>query len=54
LGIAGATGQNRHFCVQIHDLLKNWVQVQVKPSETEGVKFHTTRVLSVFCVFLSN
>jgi hypothetical protein len=40
-GIADATGQNRHFCAQIHDLLKKWVQVQVELSKTEGVKFHT-------------
>ena len=35
LGIAGATGQSRHFCVQIHDLLKKRVWVQVEPSKTE-------------------
>jgi len=54
LGIAGAAGQNRHFCVQIHDLLKKWVWVQAKPSKTEGVKFHTAGVSSVFRVFLPN
>jgi len=53
LGIAGAAGQNRHFCVQIHDL-KKWVWVQVEPSKMEGVKFYIAGVLSVFCVFLPN
>jgi hypothetical protein len=47
-GIAGATGQNRHFCAQINDLLKKWVQVQVKPSKMEGVKFHTARFHQYF------
>jgi len=56
LSIAGATGQNRHFCVQIHDLLKKWVWVQVELSKMEGVNFHTAEVCQylVFSCLIRN
>ena len=42
-GIAGHTGQIKHFCLQIHNHLKKWVQEQVEPSKSEEVKFQTAR-----------
>jgi len=47
-GIAGHTGQIKHFCLQIHNPLKKWVQEQVEPSKLGTVKFQTAGFPWVF------
>jgi hypothetical protein len=41
LGIAGHTGQIRHFHLQIHDTLEKQVQKQVEQSRLEVVQPHS-------------
>ena len=50
LGIAGHTGQIRHFHLQIHDPLEKWVQKQVERFKLEVVKFSNHQVsVSISC-----
>jgi hypothetical protein len=43
--LTGRTRQIRHFCLQIYDPLKKWIQEQIILSKLEEVKFQTAGFL---------